>query len=118
MQFRQRPAFAKQLKRLKKKYRSLDIDLEQLEKVLRMKPQGVGGKHWDRLHTSSDGKVTIFKVRLSCASMRGETRFRVIYAHNESSQTVVFIDFIELYFKGDQENENRNLIAEYIREIE
>lgn len=118
MQFRQRPDFTKQLKRLKKKYRSLDADLERLEKVLRVKPQGDRGRHWNRLHASSDGKVTILKVRLSCAAMRGETRFRVVYAHNESSQEVVFIDFIELYFKGNQENENRDLIIEYIREIE
>ncbi|MGB4834354.1 MAG: hypothetical protein WBP40_04955 [Candidatus Moraniibacteriota bacterium] len=118
MQFRQLPVFAKKLKRLKKKYRSLDTDIEKLEKVLRVRPAGAGEKHWSRLHASPDGKVEIYKVRLSCSAMRGETRFRVIYAHNQKDQSVMFVDFIEIYFKGDQESEDQGLIAEYIREIE
>lgn len=118
MQFRQRPAFAKQLKRLKKKYRSLDADLGILEKVLLAQPRGVGENHWDCLHLSPDRKIAVYKVRLSCAAMQGETRFRVIYAYNESSQTIAFVDFVEIYFKGDKENEDKSLIAEYIQEFE
>ena len=118
MQFRQLPAFVKQLKRLKKKYRSLDADLVVLEKVLRVQPRGIGENHWDCLHLSSDRKIAIYKVRLSCAAMRGETRFRVIYAHNQKDQSIVLIDFIEIYFKGDKENEDKSLVAEYIQEVE
>jgi hypothetical protein len=118
MQFRQLPVFTKQLKRLKKKYRSIDTDIEQLEKVLRVRPAGAGEKHWSCLHTSPNGQVAIYKVRLACAAMRGETRFRVIYAYNRKDESVVFVDFIEIYFKGDQENEDKSLIAEYIQEVE
>ncbi|MBI2591646.1 MAG: hypothetical protein HYW34_03150 [Candidatus Brennerbacteria bacterium] len=35
-----------------------------------------------------------------------------IYSHAEQEQR---IEFIELYFKGDKENENRERIKEYLK---
>ena len=116
MEFRRSKKLEREFKGFLKKYRALAQDLDLLEKVLRVYPQGQGGKHWNRLYTSDDQSITIFKARLSCRSMKGESRFRVIYAHNQSADQLVFVDFIEIYFKGEQSNNDQSLIKEYLRE--
>ncbi len=113
MEFRQTRRFTKALKGYRK-YRSLPQDIEKLQAVLSAFPNGNGKKHWNCLTHSDDRSVSVFKVRLSCASMKGESRFRVIYAHDSGSGTVDFIDFIEIYSKGDKANEDSGLIREYI----
>jgi hypothetical protein len=116
MEFRQSKKFGKELKSFLKKYRSLDKDLELLKSVLQAYPEGQGERHWNRLHTSDDQLISVFKVRLSCRSMKGESRFRVIYAYNQSTEQFVFIDFIEIYFKGDKANNDQSLIGAYLSE--
>lgn len=118
MQFRQSQKFSKELKRLGKKYRTLPNDLGKLQDILKALPQGNGSKHWNRLHASDDGGVVVFKVRLSCAAMKGQSSFRVIYAYNTQDKEVVFIDFIELYYKGEQANEDGGLIKEYLGSLD
>lgn len=117
MKFQQSQKFLKELKRFSKKYRSLHSDLAKLQDVLKVLPQGNGGKHWNRLHASPDGDIVIFKVRLSCASLKGQSLFRVVYAHNARNKEVILIDFIELYYKGEKANEDRDLIKEYLRDL-
>jgi hypothetical protein len=117
MEFRRTRRFTKALK-VYRKYRSLPDDIRKLEVVLSAIPEGNGSKHWNCLHPSEDGNVRVFKVRLSCASMKGESRFRVIYAHVSGSGTVDLIDFIEIYSKGDKANEDKGLIGEYIDDPE
>ncbi|OIP58489.1 MAG: hypothetical protein COZ29_02065 [Candidatus Moranbacteria bacterium CG_4_10_14_3_um_filter_45_9] len=114
MEFRQLQKFSKELKRFSKKYRSLQADVAKLQDVLKMLPLGTGSKHWNKLHISDDGNIVIFKVRLSCASLKGQSLFRIIYAHNAKNKEVVLIDFIELYYKGEKANEDRDLIKEYL----
>lgn len=118
MQFRLSQKFSKELKRLSKKYRSLPSDVKKLQSVLKVFPQGNGAKHWDRLHVSPCGQVVVFKVRLSCAAMKGQSLFRIIYAYNMKECEVVMIDFIELYYKGEKANEDRRLIQEYLDSLE
>ena len=118
MEFRQSQKFSKELKRFSKKYRSLQSDLVKLQDVLRVLPRGNGEKHWNRLHASDDGCIVIFKVRLSCASLKGQSLFRVIYAHDTKNKEVILIDFIELYYKGEKANEDRSLIKEYLDSLE
>ncbi len=114
MEFRQSKKFAKDLKNFLKKYRSLAGDLDLLQDVLRTHPQGTGSKHWNRLHVSNDQTVSIFKVRLSCKAMKGESRFRLVYAYNQTTEELLFIDFIEIYFKGEQVNNDQSLIDDYL----
>lgn len=101
-----------------KKYRSLSSDLEKLQRVLLVFPGGNGSKHWNRLQVSEDGFIAIFKVRLSCASLKGKADFRIVYAWNKKDETLVLLDFIEVYFKGEQGNEDRALIEEYLEDCD
>lgn len=114
MKFQESQKFSKELKRFGKKYRSLESDLAKLRTILEALPLGNGSKHWNRLHASDDGRIVIFKVRLSCASLKGQSLFRVIYAYDSRSEEVVLIDFIELYYKGEKANEDRDRISEYL----
>ena len=114
MKFQQSQKFLKELKRFSKKYRSLQADIAKLRDVLKILPLGNGSKHWNRLHISDDGNIVIFKVRLSCASLKGQSLFRIVYAHNAKNREVILIDFIELYYKGEKANEDRDLIKEYL----
>jgi mRNA-degrading endonuclease YafQ of YafQ-DinJ toxin-antitoxin module len=106
--FKQSSQFAKDLKRLVKKYRSLEDDLVALEQVLLVYPTGIG-KNFTIIHHAE--KVKLVKARLACKSLR-ERSMRVIYAYHEDTITFVYI---ELYFKGENENEDRERIERYLQ---
>lgn len=111
MEFQELPIFGKECKRLGKKYRSLAKDIAKLKPVLGNCPRGNGSKHWNRLCVLDDGKVVVFKVRLACAALRGESLLRIVYAHHAEKET---IEFLEIYFKGNKENEDSTRIQEYL----
>lgn len=111
MEFAELPEFSKDLKRLKKKYRSLDEDLKRLRDVLVQLPKGNGSKHWNRLHEREG--LCIYKVRLACIYLR-ETTMRVIYAYRIEKNT---IDFIELYYKGEREMEDKQRLENYLKTL-
>jgi len=107
MTFNETDEFAKAFKRLSKKYRSLPDDLLEFKKVISELPLG-SGKHFVILHSQEE--VKILKARLFCRYLRGVS-LRIIYAYQEAKTT---IDFIELYFKGEQVNETRSLIKDFL----
>lgn len=110
MNFRETEEFEKEVKRLSKKYKSLDEDLKEFKKVVSVIPLGTG-KHFAVLHVH--GTVQIVKARLFCRYLKGSS-LRVIYAFDMQKEQV---EFIEIYFKGDKENEDRGRIEGYVRSI-
>ena len=60
--------------------------------------------------------MAILKARLFCRTLKGSS-LRIIYAYIEEKSQVEFvgIEFVELYFKGDKENEDSKGIQEYLR---
>lgn len=106
--FNELPEFTKEFHRLAKKYRSLRKDLEEFKRVLIVQPLGTG-KHFNVITKTED--VAILKARLFCRYLKGSS-LRIIYAY-QPEQTAV--EFIEIYFKGDKENEDRRRIEEYVR---
>src|SRR3989338_984711 len=102
--------FKKEFKRLLKKYKTLDDDFEKFKKVLLVTPAGVG-KNFVIIHLTKT--IKIVKVRMACRTLRDRS-LRVVYAYAEETQ---LIKFIELYYKGDKENENRDRIKEYLRNL-
>jgi len=106
--FNSLPEFEKDLKRLSKKHPSLRSDLDDLEAVLCQFPTGMG-KNFTIIHQSET--VKIVKTRLACKSLRDRS-MRIVYAYHENEITFVYID---LYFKGDRENEDRERIKEYLK---
>jgi hypothetical protein len=110
MDFRALPPFEKELKRFQKKFRSLQKDVERFKAVLSTFPNGNGGKHWNKIY--GDESLSIFKVRLACASLPKGADFRIVYAHCLGLNR---IDLIELYWKGDKSNEDRSLMKQYLQ---
>jgi len=110
MNFSETNKFSKDFKRLSKKYKSLPDDLLEFKRIVSEIPFG-SGKHFVVLHENEE--VKILKARLFCKYLRGAS-LRITYVYVEASTT---INFIELYFKGEQANENKALINEFLRQF-
>ena len=107
--FDETPKFEKEFKRLFKKYRTLGDDFEKFKRVLSAAPTGIG-KNFIIIHSSPE--IKIVKAHLTCRALKNNHLLRVIYCYFEQEQR---IEFIEIYFKGDKENEDRGRIKEYLR---
>ena len=105
--------FEKDFKKLKKRFRTLDSDLENFIKVQL--------KMFHKLDIDNKGIVEIqglgieypkvYKARkFTCRALKGtgsKSGIRIVYAYYEKED---IIEFIEIYFKGDKANENRERI--------
>jgi len=114
-------AFDNEFKRLAKHFRTLPDDFEALKRY------AVGLRHAsvvaDKLGIEEiPGFVgegyAAFKVRkFACRALpnRGkQSGLRVIYVF----QPPDYVTFVEIYFKADNENENRNRLADFIKHIQ
>jgi mRNA-degrading endonuclease RelE of RelBE toxin-antitoxin system len=110
------PEFNRDMKKLIKRYPSLQEDLKVfIEKQLYL---------YHKLHIDNKGIVQlsglhinnfeIFKARkFACRSLKGKgalSGIRIIYAYYPDND---IIEFIEIYYKGDQKNENKNRILSH-----
>ena len=108
MNFDELPEFKKECKRLARKYRSLSEDLKEFRKVVSVIPLG-NSKHFAVIEQND--VLRIVKARLFCRYLKGSS-LRVIYSYSERVQR---IEFIEIYYKGDKENEDRKRIQQYLK---
>lgn len=108
--FNQSPEFEKEFSKLSKKYQSLGEDLKKFEKLLALNPVGFG-VNFVTIHHAKE--LRIVKARLACKSLRDRS-IRIIYAHHKDSLTFMYI---EIYFKGNKENENRSRIEKYLKSL-
>ena len=114
--FRSVKEFNRELNKLsKKKCRSLHEDIELLKSALHVKiPDSVHTIPISNLGESV--KIPVYKVRrFRCKNIKkgSNSGFRLIYAYIEDSSTILFL---ELYFKGNHEKENRERIYKYCKE--
>jgi hypothetical protein len=106
MTFEELQEFSTDLKKLLKKYRSLNDDLEVLRKDLNDEP---GERPPFSFRIPGPGiKTCIIKIKkIACKSLKGKgvnSGLRLVYAHFEKEDRIVFA---ELYHKSDKENEDR-----------
>ncbi len=120
--------FDKDLKRLLKKFRSLESDLEMV-KLATIEPYHIGvvkngvlekkdvSAIFEVPNFCSD-EMRVCKIKkFACRALKGrgvQSGIRIIYAYHTLTKTV---DFIEIYFKGESENENKERIKEYVSHI-
>jgi hypothetical protein len=109
MKFEELPEYAKDLKNLLKKFRTLTEDLEVVKKVLTIAPD-------ERAPFSFriDGlgiETCVIKIKkIACKALKGRgvnSGTRLIYAWFKDEERIVFI---ELYHKNDEENEDKQRI--------
>ena len=102
------PEFSKEFKRFSKKYKSLPDDLEEFKRVVDVAPLG-NSKHFNVI--TRNEQYAVVKARLFCRYLKGSS-FRIVYTfHCQSCK----VEFIEIYFKGNKANEDRERIKEYLK---
>ena len=101
------PEFEKEFNKLLKKYRSLNEDIKIFERLISENPTGVG-KNFTIIHSSEN--VKIVKARMACKSLNNRN-IRIIYAYHDDRFEFIYI---EIYFKGDKENEDRERVKKYL----
>ncbi len=110
------PEFEKDLKKLIKRFPSLKDDLKIFIKVAMnaFHKQNVDCRAIFHISDLGIHSPKIYKAKkFACKALKGkgaQSGIRVIYAYNEVEDSV---KFIELYYKGDKENENRDRILKY-----
>jgi hypothetical protein len=107
--------FSKDVKKLHKKFNSIDSDLGTFKKALISElPNHLSGT----IRVSNLGenvKVPIYKVRrFRCKALNKGNRsgIRIIYAYEQNEDKITLI---EAYYKGSQENEDRKRILKYFQ---
>lgn len=112
------PEFERDTKRLLKRFKTIEDDLEIfIEKQLFL---------YHKLKVDNRGifQITglpvenpeVYKAKkFACKSLKGrgvQSGIRVIYAYDEQKDKIMLI---EIYFKGDKANEDKERILEYLR---
>jgi len=109
MEFETLAEYDKDLKKLLKKYRTLISDIDDVKKVLSIRPdaQPPFSFRIDGLGIESC-VIKVKKIASDSCKGRGiNSGFRLIYAYFQETAKIVFI---ELYHKNDKENEDRERI--------
>ena len=114
------PEFQKDFKKLLKKFKSLEDDFE-LAKVAAIELfhiQKVNNLSTFPVQGLCTEKIQICKIKkFACKALKGrgsKSGIRVIYAfHCENYK----VDFIEIYFKGEKANEDRERIKAYLKDF-
>ncbi|MBN2403919.1 MAG: hypothetical protein JXN64_16200 [Spirochaetes bacterium] len=114
------PEFSRDLKKLIKRYKTLEEDLD-----IFIKAQ-IKAYHELNIDNGSIFEISgfdteepkIYKAKkFACKALKGKgakSGIRVIYSYYIELQSV---KFIEIYHKGDKENEDRERIKEYLKGI-
>jgi len=112
MKFERLPEFDSDVKFLLKRFRTLQEDLQIVEKVLTVLPEERPPFSVRIDHLGL--KTCVIKVRkMACKALKGrgvQSGLRLIYAYFQEEETIVWV---ELYYKGDQETERRDRILRY-----
>ena len=101
--------YKKDLKRLLKKYKTLNDDLDVVKQVLEVTPDERPPFSF-RIDTLGLETCIIKVKKIACRAIKGKgvnSGLRLIYAHFPDEQKITFI---ELYHKNDKENEERQRI--------
>lgn len=107
------PEFDRDIKKLLKRYRTLEGDLETcINKQLNLYHKlGIDNRGVVPISDLPISNPRIYKVlKFACRSLKGkgaQSGIRVIYAYFEVEDE---IELIEIYYKGDKDNEDRERI--------
>lgn len=104
------PEFKKDFKKLKKRFKTLDDDIETfINRQLKLTHKlGVDNKGVVHIPDLGIENPKIYKAKkIACKALKGRgvmSGIRIIYGYYEKED---IIEFIEIYFKGDKANEDK-----------
>jgi len=114
------PEFKRDIKKLLKKYKTLNDDLENFIKIqlILYHKLNIDNKGIFQITDLGIEYPKVYKARkFACRSMKGKgvkTGIRVIYAYFENEDKIALI---EIYYKGSKENEDRERISGFCKEL-
>ena len=112
------PEFERDTRRLLKRFKTIEDDLEIfIEKQLFLYHKlKVDNKGIFQITGLPVGNLKVYKAKkFACKSLKGrgvQSGIRVTYAYDEEKDKIMLI---EIYFKGDKANEDKERILEYLR---
>jgi hypothetical protein len=112
------PEFESEIGKLAKRFRTIEADLEIfIEKQLNLYHKlKVDNRGIFQITDLSIDNPKLYKAKkFACRSLKGkgvQSGIRVIYAYFEEDDK---IELVEIYYKGDRENEDRQRILKYYR---
>lgn len=113
--------FKREFKKLLKRFKTLDEDLDnfinvQLKLIHKLEKDNSGVVRISNLDIDSP---KIYKAKkFTCKALKGKgvaSGIRIIYAHYEEDD---IIEFIEIYYKAQKANENKDRILKYYSQKE
>ena len=110
------PEFEKDLKKLLRRFVSLEEDLQIFIKVAMnaFHKQNIDSRAVLQISELGIHSPKIYKAKkFACKALKGkgvQSGIRIIYAYHEEEDR---IEFIEIYYKGDKASENRARIVRY-----
>ena len=113
---RRHPEFDKDFKKLAKRFKTLNDDIETfINKQLKLTHKlGIDNKGVVSISELGIESPKIYKAKkFACKALKGRggmSGIRIIYAYYEKEDV---IEFIEIYFKGDKANEDKKRIIKY-----
>ena len=113
------PEFQRDFKRLLKKHKSLEEDLENFQKFALKAFHKLGQENLGIVQIPGLGfeHPKVYKAtKFACRALKGRgpaTGIRIIYAYYPNEDKVFFI---EIYIKSDQANENRARIQSLLKD--
>ena len=118
--YKRTSGFEKDLKKLLKKFRTLDDDIENVKKsaIELYHLKNIDNNSIEPIPNFCTEELKICKVKkFACKALKGrgvQSGIRIIYAYFVTTNTV---DFIEMYFKGEAENEDKEKIKDYLSNL-
>jgi hypothetical protein len=111
MTFEELTEFKRDLKKLLKKYRTLQDDLLEVKSILKKKPEARPPFSF-RIDNLGLETCVIKVKKIACRALKGKgvnSGLRLLYAHFQEENKIIFI---EIYHKNDKENEDRQRIID------
>lgn len=111
--------FTKEFAKLHKKYRTLSSDLETAKRfaVKMLHEKGIDNESCFEIPGFNNDICTIYKMKkFACKALKGnssQSGIRIIYAYFPKKNEIYFL---EIYYKGKKENEDRERIKDFIQE--
>ncbi|MFC1567000.1 hypothetical protein ACFL4A_04070 [bacterium] len=108
--------FEKDFKKLLKRFKTLEKDLHDFIQIALkiFHKQGIDNGGIVRITQTNSENPMIYKARkFACKALKGKgarSGIRIIYSHCSEQDK---IEFIEMYYKGDKEIEDKGRIEEY-----
>lgn len=112
------PDFERDIKKLLKKFPTLKEDIDNFIKhsLNAFHNLNIDNRGIFQIKGLKIENPKIFKAKkFTCKSLKGKgvySGIRIIYAYFDEEDR---IEFLEIYYKGDKENENRSRIVKYLK---